>query len=59
MIEWLKAQDWYWRLYYDWEIIPGWMPLPNCRDWNVLIVDDMEPPLPRRGYAMHAHRLPE
>lgn len=58
MLRWLKAQDWYWRLYYEWEIVPGCMPMPDCREWNVLLLPGMEPPFPMRGYAVRIHRAP-
>ena len=53
-MKWL--QDLHWSLYYEsgWR----WLSKPEPREWNVLLIDGMEPPLPRPGYEQRIVRLP-
>ena len=53
--EWLKRQDWYWKLYYRYGLRFG--PRPNDRIWNVLVGPDDIPP-PQEGYRQVIHHLP-
>ena len=48
MKKWLKAQNWYWSLYYEHGLDWFWTPLP--RAWRVLVLPGEEPPFARMGW---------
>lgn len=59
MVNWLRAQGWYWSLYYRHGIQWRWLPEPEARRWNVMILEGMEPPDPLPGYKQRIVRIPK
>jgi len=47
-MNWIKRQNWYWSLYYEYGF--RWFWTPNPRPWRIIVLPGEEPPFPRQGW---------